>query len=143
MSGIRHRLVANQNLEINMQRIAIHSDDAPAAIGTYSQAVKMGNTVFLTGQIPLDPATMELVEGIEAQVIQVFENLKAVTIAAGATFGNVGKLNIYLTDLSHFSIVNEVMGGFFEAPFPARASIGVASLAKDALIAVDAILVVN
>lgn len=126
-----------------MRRVAIHSDQAPAAIGTYSQAVRMGNLVFLTGQIPLNPTTMELVQGVEAQIIQVFENLKAVAAAAGGSFADVAKLNIYLTDLSNFPAVNEIMGRYFDAPYPARASIGVASLAKDALIAIDATMVLN
>ncbi len=126
-----------------MQRIVTHSENAPKAIGTYSQAVRMGNFVFLTAQIPLDPKTMELVPGVENQVVQVFENLKAVTQAADATFANVGKLNIYLTDLANFSIVNEVISRYFDSPFPARTSIGVASLAMGALIAVDAMLVLE
>jgi reactive intermediate/imine deaminase len=103
----------------------------------------MGNLVFLTGQIPLNPTTMELVQGVEAQIIQVFENLKAVAAAAGGSFADVAKLNIYLTDLSNFPAVNEIMGRYFDAPYPARASIGVASLAKDALIAIDATMVLN
>ncbi len=126
-----------------MRRIAIHSNQAPAAIGTYSQAVRMGNLVFLTGQIPLNPTTMELVEGIGAQVVQVFDNLGAVAAAAGGSFADVAKLNIYLTDLTHFAAVNEVMDRYFDAPYPARASIGVASLAKGALIAVDATMVMD
>lgn len=126
-----------------MRRVAIHSDQAPAVMGTYSQAVRMGNLVFLTGQVPLNPTTMELVQGIEAQIIQVFENLKAVAASAGGSFADVAKLNIYLTDLSNFPAVNEVMGRYFDVPYPARASIGVASLAKDALIAIDATMVLN
>lgn len=126
-----------------MSRIAIHSEQAPTAIGPYSQAVRMGDLVFLTGQIPLDPVSMQLVKGFEAEVVQVFENLKAVAEAAGASFEDVGKLTLYLTDLTGFNIVNEVMGRYFSAPYPARASIGVASLPLGASIAVDAIMVIR
>ncbi|MBF8729707.1 MULTISPECIES: Rid family detoxifying hydrolase [Pseudomonas] len=124
-----------------MSRVAIHSDQAPKAIGPYSQAVHMGDLVFLTGQIALHPEKMELAQGIEAQTIQVLENLKAVAQAAGGSFSNVGKLTIYLTDLSHFGAVNEIMSRYFEAPFPARATVGVSALALNALVAMDAILV--
>src|SRR3990167_5278439 len=113
-----------------MSKSVISSDKAPAAIGTYSQAIKAGNTVYMSGQIPLDPATMELVEGFEAQTVQVFENLKAVMEAAGGSFKGVVQLNIFLTDLSHFPPVNEVLGPFFQPPYPARAAIGVAALPK-------------
>ncbi|MDT4813348.1 putative reactive intermediate deaminase TdcF [compost metagenome] len=126
-----------------MRRIPIHSDQAPAAIGTYSQAVRMGSLVFLTGQIPLNPVTMELAEGIEAQAVQVFENLKAVAAAAGGSFADVAKLNIYLTDLNKFAVVNDALGRYFDEPYPARATVGVASLAKGALIAVDATMVME
>ena len=115
-----------------MSRTIIHTDDAPAAIGTYSQAVKCGNTVYMSGQIPLDPKTMELVEGFEAQTVQVFENLKAVAEAAGGSFKDIVKLNIFLTDLSHFAKVNEIMGKYFEQPYPARAAMGVAALPRGA-----------
>ena len=110
-----------------MSKSVITSEHAPAAIGTYSQAIKAGNTVYMSGQIPLDPKTMELVEGFEAQTVQVFENLKAVAEAAGGSFKDIVKLNIFLTDLSHFAKVNEVMGRYFEQPYPARAAIGVAA----------------
>lgn len=113
-----------------MSKTVINSDKAPAAIGTYSQAIKAGNTVYMSGQIPLDPKTMELVEGFEAQTVQVFENLKAVAEAAGGSFKDIVKLNIFLTDLSHFAKVNEIMGRYFEQPYPARAAIGVAALPK-------------
>jgi len=100
-----------------MTKTVITSDKAPAAIGTYSQAIKAGNTVYMSGQIPLDPKTMELVEGFEAQTVQVFENLKAVAEAAGGSFKDIVKLNIFLTDLSHFAKVNEIMGKYFDQPY--------------------------
>lgn len=126
-----------------MSKSVISSDKAPAAIGTYSQAIKAGNTVYLSGQIPLDPATMELVQGFEEQTVQVFENLKAVIEAAGGTFQDVVKLNIFLTDLSHFAKVNEVMGRYFQQPYPARAAIGVAALPRGAQVEMDGILVID
>ena len=106
-----------------MTKTVITSDKAPAAIGPYSQAIKAGNTVYMSGQIPLDPKTMELVDGIEAQVVQVFENLKSVAEAAGGSFRDIVKLNIFLTDLGNFAKVNEIMGKYFEQPYPARAAI--------------------
>ena len=126
-----------------MTKTVIHSDNAPAAIGTYSQAIKAGNTVYMSGQIPLDPKTMELVEGFEAQTVQVFENLKAVAEAAGGSLKDVVKLNIFLTDLSNFATVNEVMSRYFQQPYPARAAIGIASLPKAAQVEMDAILVLE
>jgi reactive intermediate/imine deaminase len=115
---------------------------APGAIGTYSQAMKAGNTVYLSGQIPLDPATGELVSGdVEAQVRRVFENLKAVATAAGGDLAAAVKINVYLTDLAHFQLVNKVMTEYFTQPFPARAAVGVASLPRGASIEVDGILV--
>ena len=126
-----------------MKKISINSKNAPEAIGPYSQAIRKGNIVFLSGQIPLDPKTMELVEGIEAQINQVFENLNQVIKAAGASFDDVAKLNIYLTDLSHFSLVNEIMKTYFIEPFPARAVIGVASLPKESLVEADGFLVLE
>ena len=124
-----------------MPREIIRTDKAPHAIGTYSQAVKAGNTVYLSGQIPLDPATMELVtDSMEAQVRRVFDNLKAVAEAAGGSLADVAKLNIFLTDLSHFALVNEIMAQYFSEPYPARAAIGVASLPKGAAVEMDAIL---
>ena len=126
-----------------MSKTVITSPNAPAAIGTYSQAIKAGNTVYLSGQIPLDPKTMELVEGFEEQTVQVFENLKAVIEAAGGSFQDVVKLNIFLTDLSHFAKVNEVMGRYFQQPYPARAAIGVASLPRGAQVEMDAVLVLG
>lgn len=126
-----------------MSKSVINSDKAPAAIGTYSQAIKAGNTVYLSGQIPLDPKTMELVEGFEAQTVQVFENLKSVIEAAGGSFTDVVKLNIFLTDLAHFATVNEVMGRYFQQPYPARAAIGVAALPKGAQVEMDGILVID
>lgn len=128
----------------NMKKQAIKTDTAPAAIGTYSQAIKAGATVYLSGQIPLDPQTMELVAGdIRAQVERVFRNLQAVAAAAGGTLADVVRLTVYLTDLSHFALVNEVMTSFFKEPFPARAAIGVASLPKGAAVEVDAVMVLN
>ena len=126
-----------------MTKTVITSDKAPAAFGTYSQAIKAGNTVYMSGQIPLDPKTMELVEGFEAQTVQVFENLKSVAEAAGGSFKDIVKLNIFLTDLSHFAKVNEIMGKYFEQPYPARAAIGVAALPKGAQVEMDAILVIE
>lgn len=126
-----------------MSKTVITSDKAPAAIGTYSQAIKAGNTVYLSGQIPLDPQTMELVEGFEAQTVQVFENLKSVAEAAGGSLADVVKLNIYLTDLANFGQLNEIMGRYFQQPYPARAAIGINSLPKGSLVEMDAILVVE
>ena len=126
-----------------MKKIAINSTNAPQAIGPYSQAIRKGNIVFLSGQIPLNPKTMQLVEGIEAQIKQVFENLNHVIKAAGANFDDVTKLNIYLTDLSHFTLVNEIMKTYFSEPFPARAAIGVASLPKGSLVEADGFLVLE
>ncbi len=126
-----------------MSKTVITSAQAPAAIGTYSQAIKTGNTVYLSGQIPLDAKTMELVQGFEEQTVQVFENLKAVIEAAGGSFKDVVKLNIFLTDLNHFAKVNEIMGRYFEQPYPARAAIGVAALPRGAQVEMDGILVIN
>ena len=117
-----------------------HSDHAPAAIGPYSQAIKHGNTLYLSGQIPLDPATMELVEGdIDIQINRVFDNLLAVCEAAGCNLDSIVKLHVFLTDLTHFPQVNEIMSARFSKPFPARAAIGVASLPKGAQVEMDAI----
>ncbi|MDX2218025.1 MAG: RidA family protein [Burkholderiales bacterium] len=124
-----------------MSRTIITSPNAPAAIGTYSQAVKVGNTVYLSGQIPLDPATMQLVEGIENQIKRVFDNLSAVAQASGGTLNDIVKLNIFLTDLSHFAKVNEIMATYFQAPYPARAAIGVAALPRGAQVEMDGIMV--
>ncbi|MBT4833154.1 MAG: RidA family protein [Porticoccaceae bacterium] len=121
----------------------IHTESAPAAIGTYSQAVKVNNTVYLSGQIPLVPETMVLVEGdISAQIDQVFKNLSAVCEASGGDLSNIVKLNIFLTDLSHFPTVNEIMGQYFQEPYPARAAIGVKELPKGAEVEMDGILVI-
>ena len=126
-----------------MSKTVIHSDNAPAAIGTYSQAIKAGNTVYMSGQIPQDPKTMELVEGFEAQTVQVFENLKAVAEAAGGSLKDIVKLNIFLTDLGNFATVNEVMSRYFQQPYPARAAIGIAALPKGAQVEMDAVLVLE
>ena len=124
-----------------MSKQAIHSDDAPAALGTYSQAIRIGDLVFLSGQIPLDPATMDIVSGdFEARARQVFDNLKAVAAAAGGELDQIAKLTIFLTDLADFATVNEVMEDYFEKPFPARAAVGVASLPKGADVEAEAIL---
>ncbi|HCG3542901.1 TPA: RidA family protein, partial [Acinetobacter baumannii] len=117
-----------------MSRQVIHTENAPAAIGTYSQAILVGNTLYLSGQIGLDPYSMELVDGIEAQIRRVFDNLKAVCEAAGGTLADIAKLNIFLTDLSNFQLVNQIMGEYFAQPYPARAALGVASLPKGALV---------
>jgi len=120
----------------------IKTDNAPQAIGTYSQAVKVDNTVYLSGQIPLVPSSMELIEGdMAAQIKQVFENLNAVCEAAGGKLENIVKLNIFLTDLGHFPLVNEIMAQYFQQPYPARAAIGVASLPKGAQVEMDAVMV--
>lgn len=121
----------------------IQTNDAPTAIGTYSQAVKVGNTVYLSGQIGLDPVKMTLVEGIDAQVHRVFSNLKAVTEAAGGSMADIVKLNVFLTDLSHFSLVSTVMAEYFTEPYPARAAVGVASLPRGALVEADAVMVLD
>ena len=124
-----------------MTKEIIQTDKAPQAIGTYSQAVKVDHAVYLSGQIPLVPETMTLVEGdISAQITQVFENLKAVAEAAGGDLSDVVKLNVFLTDLAHFPIVNEIMGRYFQPPYPARAAIGVAALPKAAEVEMDAIM---
>lgn len=118
----------------------VSTPDAPAAIGPYSQAVRAGNTVYLSGQIPLDPKTMQIVEGFDNQVKQVFDNLEAVCRAAGGGFDKVARLTIYLVDLGKFSTVNDIMAARFRAPYPARATIGVASLPRGAQVEIDAIL---
>ncbi len=127
-----------------MAKTIIQTDNAPAAIGTYSQAVKVDNTVYISGQIPLDPATMEVVEGgIDAQITRVFDNLKAVSEAAGGNLKDVVKLNIFLTDLSCFPTVNEIMATYFVEPYPARAAIEVSALPKGVGVEMDAVLVLD
>ncbi len=121
-------------------KTVIQTPDAPAAIGTYSQAVRVNHTVYLSGQIGLDPNTMTMVEGIEAQVHRVFQNLRAVADAAGGSLDDVVKLNIFLTDLAHFAKVNEIMATYFHQPYPARAAVGVASLPRGALVEADGVL---
>lgn len=125
-----------------MSKQIIHTDKAPAAIGTYSQAVKSGNTVYLSGQIPLIAESMALVEGFEAQVHQVFKNLNAVCQASGGDLNDIVKLNIFMLDLAHFATVNEIMTQYFDKPYPARAAIGVSQLPKGAQIEMDGVLVV-
>ena len=127
-----------------MTKQIISTELAPKAIGTYSQAVRAGNTVYLSGQIPLVPSTMLMVEGgVEAQIVRVFENLKAVAEAAGGSLADVVKLNVFLTDLAHFPLVNEAMAQYFREPYPARAAIGVAALPKGAAVEMDAIMVLT
>ena len=126
-----------------MTKEIVSTNKAPKAIGTYSQAVKKNNLIFLSGQIPLHPETMELVDGIETQTHQVFQNILAVIEAAEASVDDVVKLNIYLTDLTHFALVNEIMAKYFSEPYPARAAIGVASLPKGALVEADGFLVIG
>ena len=126
-----------------MRKKTISTPAAPAAIGPYSQAVQVGNTLYLSGQIGLDPATMQMVDGIDAQIVRVFDNLKAVAEAAGATLGDAVKFNIYLTDLANFAKVNEVMARYVTPPYPARAAVGVKELPRGALVEADAILFVG
>jgi reactive intermediate/imine deaminase len=124
-----------------MSKQTISTADAPAAIGTYSQAVRVGNTIWVSGQIPLDPRTKELVPGdVEVQTRQVFENLKAIVVAAGATFDDVVKATIFLTDLAHFALVNKVMAEYFREPYPARAAVGVSALPRGAQVEVECIV---
>lgn len=118
----------------------IQTPDAPAAIGTYSQAVRVDQTVYLSGQIGLDPSTMQMVEGIDAQIHRVFQNMRAVATAAGGSMDDVVKVNIFLTDLSHFARVNEAMATYFHQPYPARAAVGVASLPRGALVEADGVM---
>ena len=125
---------------LKMTRSTIATPNAPAAIGTYSQAIRAGDTLYLSGQIGLDPATGELVDGIGSQIHRVFGNLKAVAKAGGGSLDDVVKLTIYLTDLSHFARVNEIMPEYFDKPYPARAVVGIAALPRGALVEADAIL---
>ena len=126
-----------------MAKTIIATNQAPAAIGTYSQAVKAGDTVYLSGQIGLDPDNGQLVEGIDAQIVRVFDNLKAVAEAAGGSLADTVKLNVYLTDLANFAKVNEVMARYFSQPYPARAAVGVAALPRGAQVEADAVLVLG
>ena len=126
-----------------MPKTIVSTPNAPGAIGTYSQAVRCGDTVYVSGQIGLDPATMQLVDGIEPQLHRVFQNLRAIAEAAGASLANAVKVTIYLVDLAHFAKVNEIMAQYFPQPFPSRAAVGVASLPRGALVEADAILVLG
>lgn len=126
-----------------MNKNIIQTADAPAAIGTYSQAVRVDHTVYMSGQIGLDPASMQMVDGIDAQIHQVFKNLAAVAGAAGGSLADVVKLNVFLIDLAHFPRVNEIMAQYFVAPYPARAAVGVAALPRAALVEADAVMVVG
>jgi len=123
-----------------MARQIVHTDAAPKAIGTYSQAVRCGPTVYLAGQIGLDPATMEMVAGVGPQIHRVFQNLQAVAKAAGGDLKDVAKLTVYLTDLGNFALVNEIMATYFAPPYPARAAVGVASLPRAAQVEIDAVM---
>ncbi len=124
-----------------MTKQAIHTPNAPQALGTYSQAIRAGNTVYLAGQVGLDPATMQIVEGIEAQIHRVFRNLEAVAAAAGANLDDAVKLTVFLTDLSHFARLNEIMAQYVKQPYPARSAVGVSQLPRGALVEIEAILV--
>lgn len=126
-----------------MSKQIIKTDKAPQAIGTYSQAVRAGDTVYLSGQIGLDPATMQMVDGIENQIHRVFQNLQAVAEASGGSLADVVKLNVFLTDLGNFAKVNEIMAQYFKEPYPARAAVGVASLPRAALVEADAVMVIG
>ena len=126
-----------------MAKTIIATPNAPAAIGTYSQAVRVGDTVYLSGQIGLDPASMQLVDGIDAQIVRVFENLKAVSEAAGGSLSDIVKLNVFLTDLGNFARVNETMVRYFSEPFPARAAVGVKELPRGALVEADAVMAIG
>ncbi len=126
-----------------MPKQIISTKDAPAAIGSYSQAVRAGDTVYLSGQIGLDPANMQMVDGIDAQITRAFDNLQAVARAAGGSLADVVKLNVYLTDLGNFARVNEAMAKYFAEPYPARAAVGVAALPRGALVEVDGVLVLG
>ena len=126
-----------------MSRTTVSTAKAPSAIGTYSQAVNVNGTVYLSGQIPLDPTTMEIVDGTREQVDRVFRNLRAVAEAAGGDFSKIVKLNVYLTDLADFPVVNEIMGGYFSEPYPARAAVGVATLPKGATVEIEGIMVLD
>lgn len=139
-SIIAHIAQTGQKQEFTMGKQAIHTQEAPQAIGTYSQAVRCGDAVYLAGQIGLDPATMQMADGIEAQIHRVFRNLQAVASAAGGTLDDCVKVNVYLTDLGHFARVNEIMSRYFKQPYPARAAVGVASLPRGALVEVDAVM---
>ncbi|MCL2636099.1 MAG: RidA family protein [Betaproteobacteria bacterium] len=126
-----------------MAKSIIATPNAPAAIGTYSQAVRVGDTVYLSGQIGLDPASMQMADGIDGQIVRVFENLKAVAGAAGGSLADVVKLNVFLTDLGHFAKVNETMARYFSEPFPARAAVGVKELPRGALVEADAVMFIG
>ncbi len=127
-----------------MHREIIQTDQAPAAIGAYSQAVKVGDTVYLAGQLPLDPATMQMVEGgMEIQIRRVFDNLAAVAHAAGGSLADTVKLNVFLIDLGHFALLNQIMAEYFKEPYPARAAIGVAALPRGAPVEMDAVLILG
>ena len=126
-----------------MAKTIIATSNAPAAIGTYSQAVRVGDTVYLSGQIGLDPASMQMVDGIDAQIVRVFDNLKAVAEAAGGSLADVVKLNVFLTDLANFAKVNTTMAQYFSEPFPARAAVGVKELPRGALVEADAVMCIG
>ena len=126
-----------------MTKESIETKKAPQAIGTYSQAIRTGDTVYLSGQIGLDPETMQMAEGIEAQAHRVFQNLRAVVEAAGGRLDDMVKLTVYLTDLVHFPRINEIMAGYFSRPYPARAAVGVAGLPRNAMVEIEAVMVLS
>ena len=128
-------------LEQALTKHAVHTSNAPQAIGTYSQAIRAGGTIYLSGQIGLNPATMTLVDGIDAQIHQVFQNLRAVAVAAGASLDDAAKLTVFLTDLANFTRLNEIMSGYLSQPYPARSAVGVSQLPRGALVEIEAILV--
>ncbi len=129
--------------DIVTNKIIIQTPDAPAAIGTYSQAVRVADTVYLSGQIGLDPITMQLADSTDGQIHRVFQNLRAVAAAAGGSLDDIVKLNVYLTDLAHFAIVNEIMATYFHQPYPARAAVGVASLPRGAMVEADGVMYIQ
>lgn len=139
-AGVLHGGFHRSNRSPIMTKTIVSTPQAPAAIGTYSQAVRVGETVYLSGQIGLDPSSMQLVEGIDAQIVRVFDNLRAGAEAAGGSLADVVKLNVYLTDLGNFAKVNEVMARYFSAPYPARAAVGVKELPRGALVEADGVM---
>lgn len=144
MTEYEQNFLKTKRLNKSMHKTAVNSNAAPQAIGTYSQAIRVGDTVYLSGQIPLVPTTMQMETGdMRAQIVRVFDNLRAVAQAAGGDLADIVKLNVFLTDLAHFPLVNEVMAEYFRAPYPARAAVGVAALPRGAAVEMDAIMVLT